>query len=90
MPGIYVWDMYEHFNHSTEYTYTQVADMLNIYLACDRIFASGQQIVAYGQQQRKWLLTRIDKDNLQKYLQEKVFRTLKNKSKRRLFKYFRY
>ena len=72
--------------------YTQAVDMLNIDLstAGDRIVASGQQIVACGQQQRKWLLTRIDKDNLQKYLQEKVFRTLKNKSERRLLKYFRY
>ena len=40
--------------------------MLNIlYLASDRIVAYGQQIVACGQQQRKWLLTRIEKDNIQ-------------------------
>ena len=39
--------------------------MLNIYLAYDRIVASGQHIVECGQPQRKWLITQIEKDNLQ-------------------------
>ena len=51
--------------------------MLNIYLAYDRVVASGQQIVAYGPQQRKWLITRIEKDNLQNTLKTKSLKPSK-------------
>ena len=39
---------------STLYRPTQAVDMLNIYFSCDRIVACGQQIVAFGEEQKKW------------------------------------
>ena len=51
-PACHVWYVYELTVQST--LYTQAVDMLIIYFTCDRIVACGQQIVACGEEQRKW------------------------------------
>ena len=61
--------------------------MLNIYLAYDRIVASGQHIVEFGQQQRKWILTRIEKDNLQNTFKTKSLKPSKINLSVEFFKY---